>query len=108
VTTSNRYAVNGILHGSGYCPHSPWAVGNRRTIVVEPPAAPQIKACLSSNTNRAARRLVEDYVEHYKEVHLNNAVGYMLAWRQAEIHAKRDLKLEEARKRRQIRRQKDA
>jgi hypothetical protein len=32
----------------------------------------------------------------------------MLAGRQAEIHAKRDLKLEEARKRRQIRREKDA
>ncbi len=60
-----------------------------------------------------ARRLVEGYVEHYNNVRLNSAIGYitpkdMLAGRQAEIHAKRDLKLEEARKRRQISRQKDA
>ena len=57
-----------------------------------------------------ARRLVEGYVEHYNNVRLNSAVGYitpkdMLAGRQAEIHAERDQKLKEARKQRQIRRQ---
>ena len=60
-----------------------------------------------------ARRLVESYVEHYNDVRLNSAIGYitpkdMLAGRQHEIHAERDRKLEEARKQRQIRRQQAA
>ena len=60
-----------------------------------------------------ARRLVEGYVEHYNNVRLNSAVGYItpedvLAGRQAEIHAETDRKLEEARKQRQIRRQQPA
>ena len=59
------------------------------------------------------RRLVEGYVEHYNNVRLNSAVGYitpkdMLAGRQQEIHAERDRKLEVARKQRQIRRQQAA
>jgi transposase InsO family protein len=42
-----------------------------------------------------ARRLVESYVEHYNDVRLNSAIGYitpkdMLAGRQHEIHAERD------------------
>jgi hypothetical protein len=46
-------------------------------------------------------------------VRLNSAVGYitpkgMLAGGQQEIHAERDRKLEEARKQRQVRRQKAA
>jgi len=49
-------------------------------------------------------------VEHYNNVRLNSATGYItpkdvLAGRQQEIHAERDRKLEEARKRRQVRRQ---
>src|SRR5262245_24357887 len=60
-----------------------------------------------------ARRLVESYVEHYNDVRLNSAIGYitpkdMLAGRQHEIHAERDRKLEEARKQRQTRRQQAA
>ena len=60
-----------------------------------------------------ARRLVQGYVDHYNDVRLNSAVGYitpkdMLAGRQREIHAERDRKLEEARKQRPIRRQKAA
>lgn len=52
---------------------------------------------------------MEDYIEHYNNVRLNNAIDYitpndMLAGRQQEIHAERDRKLEEARKQRQIRR----
>jgi putative transposase len=48
-----------------------------------------------------ARRLVQGYVEHYNNVRLNRAIGYitpqdMLAGRRAEIHAERDRKLEEA------------
>ena len=57
------------------------------------------------------RRLVEDYVEHYNNVRLNSAIGYitpkdMLAGRQQAIQAERDRKLEAARKQRQVRRQK--
>jgi putative transposase len=57
-----------------------------------------------------ARRLVEGYVEHYNNVRLNSAIGYitpkdMLAGHQQEIQAERDRKLEAARKQRQIRRQ---
>ena len=60
-----------------------------------------------------ARRLVEGYVEHYNNVRLNSAVGYitpkdMLAGRQREIHAERDRKLQVARKQRQVRRQQAA
>ena len=57
-----------------------------------------------------ARRLVEGYVEHYNNVRLNSATGYitpkdMLAGHQQEIQAEGDRKLETARKERQIRRQ---
>ena len=60
-----------------------------------------------------ARRLVEGYVEHYNNVRLNSAVGYitpkgMLAVHQQEINAERDRKLEEARKQRQVRRRQAA
>jgi transposase InsO family protein len=60
-----------------------------------------------------ARRLVQNYVEHYNNVRLNSATGYitpkdMLAGRQQEIHLERDRKLEAARKQRQIRRQQAA
>ena len=53
-----------------------------------------------------ARRLVESYVEHYNNVRLNSAFGYItpkdvLAGRQQEIHAERDRKLEAARRQRQ-------
>ena len=57
-----------------------------------------------------ARRLIQSYVERYNTVRLHSAIGYvtpqdMLAGRQAEIHAARDRKLEEARRQRQLRRQ---
>src|SRR4029077_20104870 len=55
---------------------------------------------------------MEGYVEHYNNVRLHSATGYitpkdMLAGREQEIHAERDRKLEEARKQRQIRRAAD-
>lgn len=60
-----------------------------------------------------ARRLIGRYVDHYNTVRLHSAIGYvtpqdMLAGRQAEIHAARDRKLEEARRLRQLRRQQAA
>jgi transposase InsO family protein/transposase-like protein len=60
-----------------------------------------------------ARRLVESYVEHYNNVRLNSATGYVtpkdvLAGRQQEIHAERDRKLEAARQQRRSHRQQAA
>jgi len=57
-----------------------------------------------------ARRLIQTYVAHYNTVRLHSAIGFvtpadMLAGRQAEIHATRDRKLEQARLQRQVRRQ---
>jgi len=51
--------------------------------------------------------------EHYNNVRLNSAIGYitpkdMLAGHQQEIQAERDRKLEAARKQRQIRRKQAA
>jgi hypothetical protein len=68
--------------------------------------------CKAFNLNDA-RRLVEAYVDHYNNVRLNSATGYitpkdMLGGRQQEIHAERDRKLEAARKQRQTRRQQAA
>ena len=55
-----------------------------------------------------AWRLVESYVEHYNDVRLNSATGYitpndMLAGRQWEIYAERDRKLQSAREQRRVR-----
>jgi len=60
-----------------------------------------------------ARRLIQHYVDHYNQVRLHSAIGFvtpadMLAGRQAEIHAARDRKLEAARAQRQLRRQQAA
>ena len=60
-----------------------------------------------------ARRLVQVYVDHYNNVRLNSATGYitpkdaLAGWHQ-EIHAERDRNLEAARKQRQVRRQQAA
>lgn len=57
-----------------------------------------------------ARRLIQQYVDHYNTVRLHSAIGFvtpadMLAGRQQEIHEARDRKLAEARRRRrQLRR----
>jgi len=60
-----------------------------------------------------ARRLIQHYVDHYNQVRLHSAIGFvtpmdMLAGRQAEIHTARDRKLEAARMQRQLRRQQAA
>jgi transposase InsO family protein len=60
-----------------------------------------------------ARRLIGQYVDHYNTVRLHSAIGFvapsdMLAGRQAQIHAARDRKLEQARQQRQLRRQQAA
>jgi putative transposase len=57
-----------------------------------------------------ARRLIENFVEHYNYVRLHSAIGYVtpadkLAGREAEIFAARDKKLEAARDRRRQARQ---
>ena len=65
---------------------------------------------LTPLTVEDARRLIQSYVDRYNTVRLHSAIGYvtpqdMLAGRQAEIHAARDRKLEQARRQRQLRRQ---
>ena len=60
-----------------------------------------------------ARRLLQAYVDRYNTVRLHSAIGYvtpqdMLLGRQAEVHAERDRKLEQARRLRQLRRQQAA
>jgi len=65
---------------------------------------------LTPLTLEDARRLIQSYVDRYNTVRLHSAIGYvtpqdMLTGRQAEIHAARDRKLEQARRQRQLRRQ---
>ena len=60
-----------------------------------------------------AERLIQQYVDHYNNVRLHSAIGYvtpadMMAGRQREIQKARDRKLEQARQRRQLRRQEAA
>jgi Integrase core domain len=60
-----------------------------------------------------AQRLVQAYVEHYNNIRLNSAIGYitpkdMLIGHQQEIRAERDRKLEAAREQRKNRRQQAA
>jgi putative transposase len=57
-----------------------------------------------------ARRIVADYIDHYNNVRLHSAIGYItpadkLAGRDKEISADRDRKLAEARERRKLLRQ---
>ena len=57
-----------------------------------------------------ARRIVTEFVQHYNQVRLHSAIGYLtpsdkLEGREKEIWAERDRKLEAARERRRIRRQ---
>ena len=57
-----------------------------------------------------ARRLVARWVEHYNQVRLHSALGYVtpadkLAGRETAIYAERDRKLEAAREQRQTKRQ---
>ena len=56
-----------------------------------------------------ALRIVAKYVDHYNQVRLHSAIGYVapadkLAGREAEIFAVRDRKLDEARERRKAQR----
>ena len=64
-------------------------------------------------TQEDALKLIQEYVDHYNTVRLHSAIGFvtpadMLAARQAEIHAARDRKLEEAREQRKKSRQQAA
>jgi putative transposase len=68
---------------------------------------------LTPLTLEDARRMIQSYIDYYNGVRLHSAIGYvtpqdMLAGRQAEIHAARDRKLEQARQLRQLRRRQQA
>ena len=67
---------------------------------------------LTPLTHQDAERLIGKYVDHYNNERLHSAIGYvtpmdMMAGRQKQIHAARDSKLEQAREKRQLRRQQD-
>ena len=75
----------------------------------------RVKKCIRPGTltPEDARWLIQQYVDHYSTVRLHSAIGFitpadMLAGRQAEFHAARDRRLEEARQQRQRRRQQAA
>ena len=58
-----------------------------------------------------ARKIVDEYVEHYNNKRLHSAIGYvtpkdMLEGKQKEIHAQRDQKLDSARMKRKQKRSK--
>jgi putative transposase len=64
-------------------------------------------------TAEDAKQLIGRYVDYYNTVRLHSATGFitpqdMIEGRQAEVHAARDRKLEQARQQRQLRRQKAA
>ena len=69
--------------------------------------------CIRSKTPLSlddARRLVAEYVEHYNTVRLHSAIGYIapadkLNGRENDIFKARDLKLEDAREQRKLKRQ---
>jgi transposase InsO family protein len=65
---------------------------------------------LTPLTQQDAERLIGKYVDYYNNERLHSAIGYvtpmdMMAGRQKQIHAARDIKLEQARQKRQLRRQ---
>jgi putative transposase len=96
------------LSGSSLSPYYPQSNG-----MIERWHKPLKSECIRPGTPLSpedARRLVEGYVEHYNNVRLNSATGYItpkdvLAERQQEIHAERDRKLQAAREHRKSRRQ---
>ena len=68
---------------------------------------------LTPLTLEDARRVIQRYIDYYNGMRLHSAIGYvtpqdMLDGRQAEIHAARDRKLEQARQLRQLRRRQQA
>jgi len=68
---------------------------------------------MAEEDDEDARRLVKSYVDHYNDIRLNSAIGYitagdMLGGHQREIFAERDRRLEAAREQRKNRRQRTA
>src|ERR1700716_4029166 len=102
--------ISGMTHGStwAYCPQSNGKIERWH----KSPKGECIRPG-TPLTPEDARRLIQQYVDHYNTVRLHSAIGFvtpaeMLAGRQKEIHAARDRKLEEARRQRQLRRQQAA
>ena len=86
-----------------------WLPASRRGFSNRWRVVKKVKGPAQAKLGRATR-LVQGYVEHYNNIRLNSAIGYvtprdMLAGRQQEIHATRDRKLAAARQQRQVRRQ---
>src|SRR5207245_1393850 len=116
-TAVHRPRLQGVHSHRGYDAHADitllpaieWQTGALAQIV-KVGVHPTLTICASAPLTREdALRLIQTYVDHYNTVRLHSAIGYvtphdMLVGRQAEIHAARDRKLEEARHQRQLRR----
>ena len=99
--------LSGMTHvkTSPYYPQSNGKLERYHQSIKRECIRPRTPLCLED-----ARRIVGEYVEHYNNVRLHSAIGYVapadkLAGREQEIWAERDRKLEAAREERKVRRQ---
>ena len=99
--------LSGMTHvkTSPYYPQSNGKLERYHQSIKRECIRPRTPLCLDD-----ARRIVGEYVEHYNNVRLHSAIGYItpadkLAGREQEIWAERDRKLEAAREERKVRRQ---
>jgi transposase InsO family protein len=99
--------LSGMTHvkTSPYYPQSNGKLERYHQSIKRECIRPRTPLCLAD-----ARRIVGEYVEHYNNVRLHSAIGYVtpadkLAGREQEIWAERDRKLEAAREERKARRQ---
>ena len=99
--------LSGMTHvkTSPYYPQSNGKLERYHQSIKRECIRPRTPLCLAD-----ARRIVGEYVEHYNNVRLHSAIGYVapadkLAGREQEIWAERDRKLEAAREERKVRRQ---
>ena len=99
--------ISGMTHvrTSPYYPQSNGKIERWHQSLKKECIRPKTPLCLDD-----AKRIVSEYVEHYNNVRLHSAIGYIapadkLAGREEEIWAERDRKLEAAREQRRQRRQ---
>jgi transposase InsO family protein len=107
-----RERYGNVNEHNGWVPRDFWLEGWEKQAIIERWHKSLKAECICPGTPLSledARRLVEGYVEHYNNLRLNSAIGYitpkdMLAGHQHENPAARDRKLEAAREQRKNRR----
>ena len=111
-TAAHRSRFQGVHSHLGYDARAHLAVLSavqRKNRTLAPITETGVIWPLTPLTLDEARRLIQTYVDRYNTVRLHSAIGYvtpqdMLLGHQAEIYAERDRKLEQARRLRQLRR----